>query len=178
MKYTNEDLYCAKYLLDRGLLTTTLTPDFIEQASKFTGTYTLTELPDDYWHKLAAALRPLWPAGSKDGKYEWRGSVESLASRLQTLWRIRKLKDYSIDTCVEVANQYLARYRQDAKYMQVLQYFILKQKTIKVTGGPSRVIHQSVFADMLENATDEVLKQKEWNDLLEGASSMEQGRLV
>ena len=131
MKYTNEAIFCAKYLQSHGLSGSDDMAALLVLAQDFHKSYTLTEVVDDYWHKLAAALRPLWPAGSKDGKYEWRGSIESLASRLETLWRVRNLKDYSIDTCVEVARQYLSRYRTDAKYMQVLQYFILKQKKIE-----------------------------------------------
>ena len=177
MHYTNEEIFCAKYLQRYGLSSPESMLALLEKAKDFHKNYTFVEVAEDYWHSLAEALRPLWPAGSKDGKYEWRGSVTSLASRLETLWKVRNLKDYSIETCVEVARQYLARFQANAKYMQVLPYFILKQKTITYPDGKKRILNQSVFADMLEGANDDVLRQKEWEDLLESASAGE-GRLV
>lgn len=142
---------------------------------------TITKKPqpeeESFYVKLAKALRPLWPAGDKDGKWAWRAPVDDLSRRLETLWRVRNLGEYSIETCVEIANKYLARYRDNAKYMQVLKYFILKQKKLVQPDGKIRFINTSVFADMLENATVEELQQKEFEELLENACIGE-GRLI
>ena len=177
MKYSNESIFCAKYLNDLGYLTPEHIARLVEQSSNLEKSYKIVEAPKDFWHDLAAALRPLWPAGDKDGKWAWRDSVGDLARRLELLWRVRNLGEYSIDTCVEVANKYLARFQNDARYMQVLKYYILKQKKINIGEGKFKYINQSVFADMLEGATDEERNQAEWNDLLENATFGE-GRLV
>lgn len=177
MKYSNEVIFCVKYLKDKGMLKESYVKDILQQVDSLDTDYKIVEAPKDFWHELAEALRPLWPPGDKDGKWAWRDSVNDLSRRLETLWSVRNLGEYSIDTCVEVARQYLSRYETNAKYMQVLKYFVLKQKKIVLPDGKVKYINQSVFADMLENATDDVRNQAEWNELLENATVGE-GRLV
>lgn len=178
MKYPDEVMFCVNYLRERGYLDEDKLMDIASKAEKLKKYYIITPITDGYWTELAKALRPLWPAGDKDGKWAWRDSVGNLASRLETLWRVRGLKEYPIATCVETANRYLARYRDNAKYMQVLKYFILKQKTIMLGDGKVKYVNTSVFADMLENVTDVEMQQEEWNKILEESIDFEQGRLV
>ena len=105
---------------------------------------------ESYFVELATKLREMWPPGEKDGKYPWRDSVPNLVTRLQNLWIIRELKEYPIDFCLQVARRYLSKYENDAKYMCVLKYFILKQKHITQADGSLKYISDSKFADMLE----------------------------
>lgn len=129
---------------------------------------------DDFFVKLAEGLRPLWPAGDKSEKYPWRDSVPNLAKRLENLWDIRELGDYSIDTCLTVARRYLARYEENAKYMQTLKYFILKQDHVVGKDGRINYISKSVFADMLESTS----VYDGWDDVFESTSTYEQGELI
>lgn len=178
MAYTKEVIFCAKYLQRLGLLNDYHIKILSQLAKKSSVEFSMTEVKEGFFVELATALRPLWPPGDKDGKYAWRDSVENLASRLKTLWDVRGLGSYSIDTCVEIANKYLSRFQNDARYMQILKYFILKQKRVSIGENKYRYVNQSVFADMLESATDDELQQNEWNKLLEGASMSMEGHLV
>ena len=122
-----------------------------------------------YFVTLAEGLRELWPAGEKDGKWPWRDSVSNLTRRLQNLWDVRELEQYPLDTCLTVARRYLSQYEDDAKYMQTLKYFILKQEDMVGKDGRKRHIDKSVFADMLEsNSTFD-----EWNTIFDSSNTYE-----
>lgn len=175
--YTKEAIFCVKYLKRLGLFNPHQLEALSVLADKSSVEFSMKEVKKDFFTELAEALRPLWPSGDKDGKWAWRDSVENLATRLSTLWRIRELGEYSVDTCVEIARQYLARYENNAKFMQVLKYFILKQKKVIENDGKIHYVNQSVFADMLESSTVEEQQQREWNKLLEEATIGE-GTLV
>lgn len=119
-----------------------------------------TKISDEYFYKIAKALRPMWPAGDKSERYPWRDSVENLKKRLKTLWDIRRMKEYPLEDCIQTANIYLSRFANDTTYMQTLKYFILKQKEIVEPDGRIRYVNESKFAEMLEhvnqnNAQDE-----------------------
>ena len=127
-----------------------------------------------YFVTLAEGLRELWPAGEKDGKWPWRDSVSNLTRRLQNLWDIRELDEYPLETCMTVARKYLAQYEDDAKFMQTLKYFILKQEDMVGKDGRKRHTDKSVFADMLESSS----MFDEWNGVFETSSTFEQGELI
>lgn len=129
---------------------------------------------DDFFVKLAEGLRPLWPAGEKSAKYPWRDSVQNLAERLRNLWDIRGLGEYTIDACLTVARRYLAQFEDNAKYMQTLKYFILKQDHVVGNDGRIHYTSKSVFADMLESTS----VTDEWNDVFEASNTYEQGELI
>lgn len=128
----------------------------------------------DYFVTLAEGLRELWPAGEKDGKWPWRDSVSNLTRRLKNLWDIRELKEYPLDACLSVARRYLAQYEDNAKYMQTLKYFILKQDEVVGKDGRIHYTNKSVFADMLESSST----FDEWNDVFESSNTYEQGELI
>lgn len=124
-------------------------------------------VPDEnYFKELAQKLRNLWPTGEKDGKYPWRDSVGNLVKRLQNLWTIRELEAYPIETCVSVAQRYLARFEQDAKYMKILKYYILKQGSITRIDGKIVHTNESLFADMLEGKAEEDAVENEIDRML------------
>lgn len=113
----------------------------------------------EYFTEIATGLRNLWPVGEKDGKYPWRDSVKNLAARLKVLWNNRDMKEYPVETCLAVGRKYLAQYEHDAKYMQLLKYFIFKQGRLINGDGSITYIYNSKFADMLENMSE--LEQEE-----------------
>ena len=127
-----------------------------------------------YFVSLAEGLRELWPSGEKDGKWPWRDSVSNLTRRLQNLWDVRELDQYPLDTCLTVARRYLSQFEDNAKFMQTLKYFILKQEDIVGKDGRKRHTDKSVFADMLEsNSTFD-----DWSGIFESSSTYEQGELI
>jgi len=110
----------------------------------------VTKKEKSFYEQLAEKLRELWPKGDKDGKYAWRDSVTNISKRLKTLWEVRNLKDYTIEECLAAANKYLSEFENDVHYMQVLKYFILKQREIVDAKGHIKYESTSRFADILE----------------------------
>lgn len=133
--------------------------------------------PQTFFDQLATTLREMWPPGEKAGKWPWRDSVPNLSKRLKTLWELRSLKDYTIDDCVMAARRYLAQFENNAKYMQTLKYFILKQEAITDKDGTNRYVSTSKFADMIES-NPTVDDTAEWEKLFESSNTIDQGRLV
>lgn len=174
-EYSDEAIYCVKYLAERGYLNQEKLTEIAMLLDDFDVDFKMVRIEKDFFTRLAEALRPLWPAGEKDGKYPWRDSVANLSRRLYTLWNVRNLKEYTIEQCLTVARRYLAQYETNAKYMRTLKYFILKQGEIIDKAGLIRRTNESIFADMLEGDESTVTNtQEEWESLL---MPME-GRLV
>lgn len=178
IKYSDEAIFCAKYLSDRGFLSKDNLDELTALFDDFDADFNLVKVPLGYFPKLAKALRELWPSGEKDGKYPWRDSISNLSRRLETLWAARNLQEIPVETCTLVARKYLAQYESDKKYMQTLKYFILKQGKIVGSDGGIKYIQQSQFADMLESATEEDKQQAEWESMFEQSNTIEQGGVL
>ena len=133
---------------------------------------------DSFFSTLADKLRELWPQGEKDGKYPWRASAKELKTRLEFIWKDRKLKDrYTIDQCLVAARRYLSQFESSTKYMQVLKYFVFKQDKIVGKDGKITYTYKSNFADLLEDNVNSTLT--EMADLFESTVSLEeQGDLI
>lgn len=139
--------------------------------------YNAPEQEGDFFEQLATAMRKLWPAGEKDGKYSWRDSVSNLTKRLKLLWEIRNLKQYTLDECLTVARRYLSQFEHNAKYMKTLKYFILRQNDrIVARDGQIHYIDQSTFADMLEGQTSFDVSN-DWEETF-SSSLAEQGEII
>lgn len=155
--FTEESLFCMKYLLDHGWFEDQRAE--IESITEHLETdFTLVEVKSSFFTELASKLRELWPPGEKDGKYPWRDSVSNLAKRLQFLWTMRDMKDYTIDQCLTAARRYLAQFEDNVKYMRILKYFILKQSSIVDSKGGQKLVNQSLLADMLESSPEEAFE--------------------
>lgn len=177
-KYSDEAIFCAKYLNERGFLSQENLDEITGLFDDFDAEFKFVRIQTGYFTQLAKALRELWPAGEKDGKYPWRDSVSNLARRLETLWAARNMQEVPIETCLMVARRYLAQYENSTKYMQTLKYFILKQGKIVGDDGGVRYIQQSQFADMLESVTEEDSKQAEWESMFEQSNTVDQGGVL
>ena len=132
----------------------------------------------DFFEKVAVGLRNLWPTGEKDGKYPWRDSVTNLTKRLKFIWKERDIEDkYSVDDCLVAGRKYLSQFETDAKYMQVLKYFIFKTVKIPASDGKITYVYKSTFADILEGSKLADI-QNEWLSAFETSISDEQGVLI
>ena len=178
MTFSPEIKFCVRYLVEHGIDT-----QRFEEAQLHLSwndeDFELVKISkdDSFFDELAERLREMWPPGDKDGKWPWRDSVGNLSRRLQHLWDIRKLKQYSIEECIAAANKYLSLFENDTKYMQILKYFILKQDPIATENNRVVYSNKSRFADILESKDDFEKVDDEWNDILNG-STMEQGELI
>lgn len=151
--------FCVRYLLNNGVDAERFT-QISSTLSKFPEyTFTLTMDQDRaFFTKVATGLRELWPPGNKEGKWPWRESVSVLADRLKFIWDKYGLEDeYTVDDCLEAGRKYLSRYEKaDTKYMQILKYFIFKQKDVGVTeNGMIKKTYESTLVKLLQD------KQKE-----------------
>lgn len=184
MTTTSEIRFCVRYLLEHGInvrnfheIASTLPS--IELDDKFE--LVKISKANNFFDELAEKLRELWPPGEKDGKYPWRDSVANLSKRLTVLWAQRFPKttnrNYTIEDCLTVARRYLAQFEDDTKYMQILKYYILKQRSIVQQNGRIKYVTESKFADMLEGKSDVDAIQNEW-DFLVNQTSIGEGDLV
>lgn len=177
-KYPDEAIFCAKYLKERGFLSGENLEEITALIDDLDVDFKFVKVELGFYVQLAKALRELWPAGEKDGKWPWRDSIGNLSRRLETMWVARNLGEYSIDTCLIVARKYLSQYADNTKYMQTLKYFILKQGKLKQSDGSIKYIQQSQFADMLEAITEEDQQQSEWESMFEQSNTISNGYLV
>lgn len=175
---TPEMKFCVRYLISHGVDAFNFGRAQL-QLGRDDDDFELVKIDkdDSFYDELAERLREMWPPGEKDGKWPWRDSVGNLSRRLQHLWDIRKLKQYSIEECVAAANKYLSQYENDTRYMQILKYFILKQKAIVKNDGTEKFINESRFADLLESKNDFDKIDEEWNDIINGGT-IDQGELI
>ena len=176
---TGETLFCVKYLLEHGVNSSNF-----DEMAKLLEAFNISdykivkESGHSYFTSLAMGLRNLWPAGEKDGKYPWRDSVKNLTNRLRLLWQQRGLAEYPEETVFSVARRYLAQYENNTKYMMLLKYFIMKQKSIvDPKDGKLTYIQESMLADMLEGKSDIDALENEWDRILE-TTSVGEGELV
>lgn len=182
MTITPEMRFCAKYLLEHGVTAKNFSQVVLSLSSsdpRFEFVKVKKVVKDKTFFKdLAKKLRPMWPTGSKDGKYEWRCSEKVLAERLEFLWSDRlKGKTFTVEECLMVARRYLSRYETDTKFMQTLKYFVFKQKDVIMSDGKIKHQVESKFADMLEGKADEDAVQNEWESLM-SSSAFGEGELV
>ena len=130
----------------------------------------------DFFEKLAHSLRELWPKGEKDHKWPWRDSEANITKRLQFLWKERNIGDkYTIDDCLMAARKYLAQFDSDARYMQLLKYFIFKQNGMVGSDGKITYTYKSTLADLLDSSPVDI---SEWDDAYESSNTIEQGELI
>lgn len=155
--YSDECKFCARYLLDNGVQSSNF-DEVVALLSDLDPDFELVKIEkSDFFTDLAQKLRELWPSGEKDGKWPWRDSVQNIAKRLKFLWEDRKLGQYTLEECLTAARRYLAQYEDNTKYMQVLKYFIFKQKSVVQADGKIHYTHESKFADYLESSFTDAL---------------------
>ena len=114
--------------------------------------------PKDRFTALAEKLRELYPAGKKPGyAYTWRDSVPCIVDRLKKF--VLKYGNYSDEEIIDATRRYVASFNGNYTYMQLLKYFIWKNK---VTGAEliegrmvGEVEKQSQLASWLEDKEEE-----------------------
>lgn len=168
--------FCVRLLAENGI-TADIFTQIVKTLSPKDQRFRLIPWNENFFTDLAKQMRELWPIGKKDGKYDWRDSVDVLATRLKWLWEEKELGDYSIEDCLLVCRKYLARYQHDVRYMKLLKYFIIKQKPAHLTQkGLVHVGTESEFANMLLELTDTERQQQEYENMLENFEP--QGTLI
>lgn len=121
---------------------------------------------EDRYINLANKLRGLFPAGKKSGyAYTWRDSPSCIADRLRKF--TAKYGDYSDEDIVAATKKYVDSFNGDYKYMQLLKYFIWKNKTTGEEIVRGRIVgeveRQSQLAAWLEDNEEEMVVNHDWD---------------
>ena len=96
---------------------------------------------------LADKMREVYPKGLKPGtNYQWRDSTAIIADRLMKLVAKHNI-EFTDEEAVEATKRYIASFNGNYKYMQILKYFISKQKPVE--GAPAE--QNSQFLSFLQN---------------------------
>ena len=127
---------------------------------------------EESMRELADKLRALFPAGNKPGyKYAWRDSTSCISDRLTKFFlKYPECKKFTDDDIVDATKRYISDFNGDYRYMQLLKYFIWKDKMTGEELVRGRIVGekemQSQLANYLLNKEDETTTQKEWDSEL------------
>lgn len=81
---------------------------------------------------LAKTLKDIYPKGKKDSKYPWSEGVALIEKRLQLFYKKYGTKEdgtlYTPDEIIDATKRYLASFNGNYQYLQLLKYFIFKEK--------------------------------------------------
>lgn len=76
---------------------------------------------------LAKELRNTFPEGKKPGtSYQWKGSTLLIMKRLNMFFH-KYGEDYSDDSIINAAKNYVEGFNGDYRFMRILKYFIYKE---------------------------------------------------
>ena len=115
--------------------------------------------------QLAEKLREIFPAGKKPGyAYTWRDSVSCIADRLKKFFM--KYGEYTDEQVIEATKAYVASFNGNYTYMQLLKYFIWKNKVTGEEVVRGRIVgeveRQSQLAAWIED-TPEKSTSADWD---------------
>lgn len=107
---------------------------------------------------LANNLRNLFPAGKKPGyAYLWRDSESCIVDRLKKFF-LKYGDNHTDEEIIDATKRYVASFNGNYQYMQLLKYFIWKNKVTGEEVVRGRIVgeveRQSQLAAWLENTED------------------------
>lgn len=116
---------------------------------------------------LANKLREIFPAGKKPGyAYTWRDSTSCIVDRLKKFFL--KYGDYPDEDIIRVTKKYVDSFHGNYTYMQLLKYFIWKNKVTGEEYVNGRMVGEveklSQLAAYLEDGEEEeeVMAKQDW----------------
>lgn len=125
-----------------------------------------TRKTEEAYLELANKLREIYPAGKKPGyAYTWRDSPSCIADRLKKF--SLKYGEYSDEEIIEATKKYVGSFNGDYQYMQLLKYFIWKNKVTGEEVVRGRIVgeveKQSQLAAWLEDSKETMHINHDWD---------------
>jgi hypothetical protein len=125
----------------------------------------VSEESEDRYTALADKLREIFPAGKKPGyAYTWRDSTSCIADRLKKFFL--KYGEYTDEQVIKATKEYVASFNGNYQYMQLLKYFIWKNKVTGEEVVRGRIVgeveKQSQLAAWIED-TPEKSTSADWD---------------
>lgn len=109
------------------------------------------------YRALADKMREVYPKGLKPGtNYQWRDSTAIIADRLMKLVAKYNI-EFTDEEAVAATKRYIASFNGNYRYMQILKYFISKQKPVE--GAPAE--QNSQFLSFLQNE-ESTTENQDW----------------
>ena len=109
------------------------------------------------YRTLADKMRETYPKGLKPGtNYQWRDSTAIIADRLMKLVAKYNI-EFTDEEAIEATKRYISSFNGNYRYMQILKYFISKQKPVE--GAPAE--QNSQFLSFLQNK-DSIIENQDW----------------
>ena len=109
------------------------------------------------YRALADKMREVYPKGLKPGtNYQWRDSTAIIADRLMKLVAKYNI-EFNDEEAVAATKRYIASFNGNYRYMQILKYFISKQKPVE--GAPAE--QNSQFLSFLQNE-ESTTENQDW----------------
>ena len=121
---------------------------------------------DERLRNLANKLREIFPAGKKPGyAYLWRDSESCIVDRLKKFFL--KYGDYPDEAIIKATKKYVDSFNGNYTYMQLLKYFIWKNKVTgeEVVDGRlvGEVEKQSQLAAYLDDREEDTAPKQDWD---------------
>ena len=109
------------------------------------------------YRALADKMREIYPKGLKPGtNYQWRDSTAIIADRLMKL--VAKYNvEFTDEEAVDATKRYIASFNCNYRYMQILKYFISKQRPVE-GDSPEQ---NSQFLSFLQNE-EGIIENQDW----------------
>lgn len=102
---------------------------------------------------LAQQMRECYPKGKMPGTvYFYRCNSREIILKLKKFFTV--YGNYPDSKIIEATKKYVASYNGNYRYLPLLKYFILKNKTVQDEDGSNHIVEVSPLADYLENKDD------------------------
>ena len=123
---------------------------------------TITEVDNNELEKLAQQLKEIFPKGKKDGtSFYWSEGVKLIVRRLKIFFK-KYGYNHTADEIINAAEQYVEGFNGNYQYMQLLKYFIFKEKK----GVAGDIEGESALLTHLDNVNEITNLKNDWTSTL------------
>lgn len=112
------------------------------------------EISDDRLKNLAREMQKHFPEGKMPGTaYYYRCNTREIVLKLKKFFS--QYGDYPDDEIIDATKRFVASYNGNYRFMPLIKYFIMKNKTVTDENGDNHISEVSELASYLENKEEE-----------------------